>query len=79
MKLTMRTLLVHNLCNDKYDAYIIDFDENNNIVNKLKSPESKFEVVKANIYNLESVSVKPKMIDVVSNYKTELGEIFNSI
>lgn len=60
--------------NDKYDAYIIDFDENNNIVNKLKSPESKFEVVKANIYNLESVSVKPKTIDVVSNYKTELGK-----
>lgn len=60
--------------NDKYDAYIIDFDENNNIVNKLKSPESKFEVVKANIYNLESVSVKPKAIDVVSNYKTELGK-----
>ena len=60
--------------NDKYDAYIIDFDENNNIVNKLKSPESKFEVVKANIYNLESVSVKPKTINVVSNYKTELGK-----
>ena len=60
--------------NDKYDAYIIDFDENNNIVNKLKSPESKFEVVKANIYNLESVSVKPKTIDIVSNYKTELGK-----
>lgn len=60
--------------NDKYDAYIIDFDENNNIVNKLRSPESKFEVVKANIYNLESVSVKPKTVTVVSNYKTELGK-----
>ncbi len=60
--------------NDKYDAYIIDFDENNNIVNKLKSPESKFEVVKANIYNLESVSVKPKTVTIVSNYKTELGK-----
>lgn len=59
--------------NDKYDAYIIDFDENNNIVNKLKVPQSKFEVIKANIYNLESVSVKPKTITTVSNYKVDKG------
>ena len=59
--------------NDKYDAYIIDFDENNNIVNKIKSPESKFEVVKANIYNLESVSVNPKVLKTISNYSTEKG------
>lgn len=59
--------------NDKYDAYIIDFDENNNIVNKIKSPESKFEVIKANIYNLESVSVKPKVLSEISNYSVEKG------
>lgn len=59
--------------NDKYDAYIIDFDENNNIVSKIKSPESKFEVVKANIYNLESVSVNPKVLKTISNYSVEKG------
>ena len=57
--------------NDKYDAYIIDFDENNNIVNKIKSPESKFEVIKANISNFERVSVKPKVLSEIEalNYK----------
>lgn len=65
--------------NDLYDAYIIDFDENNNIVNKLHVYESKFEVIKANIYNLESVSVVPKTISVVSNYETSLGKYLSSM
>ncbi len=60
--------------NDKYDAYIIDMDENNNIVNKLKSVESKFEVVKANIYNLESVSVNPTTVKTIKNYESDLGK-----
>lgn len=65
--------------NDSYDAYIIDFDENNNIVNKLHVLEPKFEVIKANIYNLGSVSVNPKKIDTVSNYKVELGRYLSNI
>lgn len=65
--------------NDLYDAYIIDLDENNNIVNKLHLYESKFEVIKANIYNLESVSVVPKTVKTISNYKTSLGNYYSTI
>ena len=59
--------------NDKYDAYIIDFDENNNVAVSLHIDESKFEVVKAPIYNLSAVSVKPTENDEIANYEVEMG------
>ena len=54
--------------NDKYDTYIIELDENNNVVHKLHLYESKFEVVKADIYNLGAVSVRPNTVDTLNNY-----------
>ena len=55
--------------NDKYDAYFIELDENNNVVMELHVNESKFEVVKANIYNIGKESVKGTSVDVVKNYQ----------
>lgn len=55
--------------NDDYNAYIIEFDENNEKLVELKVTESKFEVIKANIYNLSLSSVKPSKQNVVSNYE----------
>lgn len=54
--------------NDKYNAFIVDFDNDNNKVFEMKVNESKFEVIKANIYNLEELSVSKKKKDVISNY-----------
>lgn len=54
--------------NDKYDAYIIELDENDNIVAEIRIDESKFEVIKAPIYNLEAVSITHEVKDVLSNY-----------
>jgi uncharacterized protein YoxC len=54
--------------NDQYDAYVVELDENNKEVLKLHLNESKFEVVKADIYNLSSVSVRPENKEVLSNY-----------
>lgn len=59
--------------NDKYDSYFIEFDENNNIILNLNVKESKFEVVKANIYNLEKESVNSKEVKTVKNYKVSAG------
>lgn len=59
--------------NDKYDAYVIEFDENNNIVLEMHILESKFEIVKAPIYNLERESVNSKEIKVVKNYNPSPG------
>ena len=64
--------------NDKYDAYLIEFDENNNIVLEMNILESKFEVVKAPIYNLERESVNSKKVKVVKNYYPERGEYLSS-
>lgn len=54
--------------NDKYDAFIIEFDKDNNKIFEMKVNESKFEVVKAPIYNLEAVSVSKKKKDIIPNY-----------
>ncbi len=54
--------------NDKYDAYIVELDDNDNVLVELKINESKFEVIKAPIYNLEAVSVKKNVKEVISNY-----------
>lgn len=69
--------------NYKYDAYIIELDENNNELAKIRIDESKFEVIKAPIYDLAAVSVNPKEDEVHSNYefdkegsyKTNLGDV----
>lgn len=55
--------------NDKYDAYIIEFDKNNEKLVELKVNESKFEVIKANIYNLSLSSIKPNKYDDIPNYE----------
>ena len=57
--------------NDEYDTYIIELDDNDKVINKLHLYESKFEIVKADIYNLGNVSVKPNKFDVNPNYKFE--------
>lgn len=54
--------------NDKYNSFIIEFDENKNKMVELKVNESKFEVVKANIYNLAASSVKPNRLSIIPNY-----------
>lgn len=59
--------------NDKYQTHLIEFDENNNIVLNINIQESKFEVIKADIYNLAEVSVKPTTMSVVSNYSPVTG------
>lgn len=55
--------------NDKYVAYIIEFDKNKEKLLELKVNESKFEVIKANIYNLSLSSVKPEKHDDIPNYE----------
>ena len=64
--------------NDKYDAYLLEFDENNEVVLKLHINESKFEIVKANIYNLGKESVNKTDVKVVSNYKPGNGEYLST-
>ncbi|MCR5224117.1 MAG: aryl-sulfate sulfotransferase [Bacilli bacterium] len=54
--------------NDQYDAFVIELDENNKEVLKLHLNESKFEVVKADIYNLSNASVRPENKDELKNY-----------
>lgn len=51
-----------------YDAYLFELDANNNVSVELHMPQSKFEVVKADAYNLASVSVNPSTKDELSNY-----------
>lgn len=60
--------------NDLYDSYIIDFDENNKPVVKLHIDESKFEVLKSDIYNFASISVIPKNIGIIDNYAVKNGK-----
>lgn len=54
--------------NDKYDAYIVELDDNDAVLVEIKINESKFEVVKAPIYNLEAISVTPKINKIIANY-----------
>lgn len=60
-----------------YDAYYIEFDEKNDILVKLHLNESKFEAIKAPIYNLEYSSIKAKKVKVQKNYEVKLGK-FNT-
>ena len=55
--------------NDKYDAYIVELDDNDNVLVEIRINESKFEVIKAPIYNLEALSVTPKTNKTVANYE----------
>lgn len=64
--------------NDKYDAYFIELDENNEKIIELHVFESKFEVVKANIYNLEKESIKSVNKDLISNYKPGDGKYLST-
>lgn len=64
--------------NDKYDAYFVELDEENNVVMELHVLESKFEVVKANIYNLGKESIKGDGVDIVKNYKPVDGEYLST-
>ncbi len=54
--------------NDKYDAYIVELDDNDNVLAEIRIDESKFEVIKAPIYNLESVSISHEVKNTLSNY-----------
>ena len=65
--------------NDKYDTYMIEFDDKNNIVLSMNIKESKFEAIKADIYNLSEVSVKPSNPDNVANYTTERGKYLSTV
>lgn len=64
--------------NDKYDAYILEFDENNNIVLNMHIEESKFEVLKSDIYNLAQNSVTPSKKDIIENYEVETGKYLST-
>lgn len=64
--------------NDKYDAYLIEFDENNNIILDMHIAESKFEVVKADIYSLSSESVKPMEVSDTKNFEFVEGKYLST-
>lgn len=65
--------------NDQYDTYLIEFDENKNIIVSLYIYESKFEVVKADIYNLAKESVNGSKKTTLSNYSAELATTYTTI
>ncbi|MDE6292313.1 MAG: aryl-sulfate sulfotransferase, partial [Bacilli bacterium] len=60
--------------NDKYETHLIEFDDKNNIVAHLHIKESKFEALKADIYNLAEISVKPSKKEVIANHDPNLGK-----
>ena len=64
--------------NDDYNAYIIEFDENKDKLVELKITESKFEVIKANIYNLSLSSVKPTKYSEIRNYEFDDSASFTT-
>ncbi len=70
--------LCDQFTNDQYDSYIIEFDENNNIVLNMHIDESKFEVLKSDIYNLAENSVKPKKSGDVKNYTFPKGRYLST-
>lgn len=65
--------------NEYYDTRIIEFDENNNIVFKMRIDESKFEVIKANIYNLGDSSIKPNGDKLVKNYTAKKATVTSTV
>lgn len=64
--------------NDKYDSYIVELDENDNILAEIKINESKFELIKAPIYNLEAVSISHEVKNVLSNYSFDKDASYKS-
>lgn len=65
--------------NDHYDTHLIEFDENKNIVVQLYIYESKFEIVKADIYNLAKESVNGSKKTTLENYNAELATTYTTI
>ena len=65
--------------NDKYDAYLIEFDEKNNILLNMHIDESKFEVLKADIYNLAEASIKASDMKEVPNYNPGDGKYLTTL
>lgn len=64
--------------NEYYDATIIELDENRNEIFKMVSPQSLFEVIKADIYNLAESSIKPTKKKVIENYKAKKAKVTSS-
>lgn len=65
--------------NDKYDAYLIEFDDKNNIVLNMHIEESKFEVLKADIYNLAESSIKQTSLNELPNYSAQDGKYLSTL
>lgn len=65
--------------NDQYDTYVIEFDENRNKLVELYIYESKFEVVKADIYDLAKESVNGSTKKTLSNYSADLATTYSTI
>lgn len=64
--------------NDKIESYIIEFDENNNMLLNIQIGESKFETLKSDIYNLAENSIKPKSVDTFKNYDFIEGQYLST-
>lgn len=65
--------------NDKYETFLIEFDDKNNIVLNMNIKESKFEAVKADIYNLSEVSVKPSKKNELTYYAPSQGKYLSTV
>ncbi len=65
--------------NTDIESYIMEFDENNNLLLKMQIAESKFETLKADIYNLAENSIKPKKVDEYKNYDFVNGKYLTTL
>ena len=65
--------------NDQYDSFIIEFDENKNIVVSLYLYESKFEAVKADIYDIAKESVNGSKKKILHNYSAEHASTYTTL
>ncbi len=65
--------------NDKYETHMIEFDENNNQVLNFNIKESKFEIIKADIYNLAEASIKHSKKSEISNHIPEDGKYVSTL
>ena len=64
--------------NDSYDSFIVEFDENKKKIVEMHIPESKFEAVKADIYNLAKESVNGNKDKVLKNYSAKDANIYHT-
>lgn len=64
--------------NDSYDAFIVEFDKNRDVVVEMHLIESKFEVVKADIYNLAKESVNGSSKKILNNYSAKDAEVYHT-